>query len=133
MALVAFDTLAYSNMLERHGFPREQAEAIARANAEALRDIVATQELVTRKDLEIVRADLERAILATNAEIAATRADLEKSIERTRADLEKTIITTKADLEKRMEEGKHEMLKWLIGLMFAQAAVFAGLIAYLKY
>ena len=115
MALVAFDTLAYSNTLERHGFPREQAEAIARANAEALRDMVATQELVTRKDLEVARADLE------------------KSIERTRADLEKTIITTKADLEKRMEEGKHEMLKWLIGLMFAQAAVFAGLIAYLKY
>ncbi|MBD5641136.1 MAG: DUF1640 domain-containing protein, partial [Desulfovibrio sp.] len=49
MALVAFDTLAYSNTLERHGFPREQAEAIARANAEALRDMVATQELVTRK------------------------------------------------------------------------------------
>lgn len=44
MPLIAFDTLDYSNKLQESGMPREQAEAIARANVEAFKSLVVTQQ-----------------------------------------------------------------------------------------
>lgn len=41
MAVITFDTLAYSNRLQKSGVPREQAEAIS--------DIINLNELVTKK------------------------------------------------------------------------------------
>lgn len=96
MTAITFATLAYSNTLQATGMPREQAEAFAMANAEALRSMAATQELVTKQDFEIA------------------------------------LTKTKADLEKSIAETKHELLKWLIGMMIARSALLAGIIAYLK-
>lgn len=42
MAGITFDTLAYCNILQKAGVPREQAEAFAKANADALRKMAAT-------------------------------------------------------------------------------------------
>lgn len=96
MTAITFDTLAYTQRLEKSGFTREQAEAMANANAEALRDMGEARELATKKDLAI------------------------------------SLATTKADLEKSISETKHELLKWLIGMMVAQTALLAGIIALLK-
>lgn len=59
MTAVTFDTLAYSQMLQNAGVPREQAEAFAKANAEAFNSMVATQQLATKQDIETVRREAE--------------------------------------------------------------------------
>lgn len=59
MGSVTFDTLAYSNTLQKAGVPREQAEAFANANAEAFSTMVTTQQLATKQDIESVRREIE--------------------------------------------------------------------------
>jgi hypothetical protein len=51
------DTLKISNSLQSHQFSREQAEAMAEAIGE-----IAVGELVTRKDLDLAKSDLQLAI-----------------------------------------------------------------------
>ena len=63
MATITFDTLAYSQKLQKSGVPREQADAMAQANADAMRDIISINELVTKKDLEIALANTKHEIL----------------------------------------------------------------------
>lgn len=81
MTAVSFDTLAYSNSLQNAGIPREQAEALAKANAEAFSTMVTTQQLATKQDIE---------------------------------------------------SAKHEILKWMVAGMIAQAALLVAIIAFLK-
>ena len=73
MATITFDTLAYSQKLQKSGVPREQAEAMAQANADAIKDMLNTQELVTKKDLALALAqiqhDLEIKLANTRHEI----------------------------------------------------------------
>ncbi len=63
MTAITFDTLAYSEKMQKAGFTREQADAMAKANAEAMQNIVTVNELVTKKDLEIALAELKHEIL----------------------------------------------------------------------
>ena len=88
MSAVTFDTLAYSDTLQKAGVPREQAEAFAKANAEAFNAMANTRQLATKQDIEIVRREIE-----TN---------------------------------------KHEILKWMVAGMVAQAALLVAIIAFLK-
>lgn len=63
MGTITFDTLAYSEKMQKAGFTREQADAMAKANAEAMRNIVNVNELVTKKDLDIALANVKHEIL----------------------------------------------------------------------
>ena len=58
MATITFDTLAYSQKLQKSGVPREQAEAMAQANADAFKDMISTQQLATKQDIEEVRREI---------------------------------------------------------------------------
>jgi hypothetical protein len=58
------DTLKISNSLQSHQFSREQAEAIAEAIGE-----IAAGELVTRKDLDLAKSDLQLAIERLRGEL----------------------------------------------------------------
>lgn len=79
MTAITFDTLAYSKKLQHAGMPREQADAMANAQAEAIKNMVAAQELVTKRDLSIALSDT-----------------------------------------------KHELLKWMTGMMVAQTALIVA-------
>ncbi len=79
MTAITFDTLAYSNKLQDAGMSREQADAMAKAQAEAMKELVAAQELVTKHDLYIA-----------------------------------------------LSETKHELLKWMMGMMVAQTALIVA-------
>ena len=79
MTAITFDTLAYSNKLQDAGMSREQADAMAKAQAEAMKELVAAQELVTKHDLYIA-----------------------------------------------LSETKHELLKWMLGMMGAQTALIVA-------
>lgn len=59
--------------------PREQAEAVANAQAEAMKDLATAQELVTKYDLYIALSDT-----------------------------------------------RHELLKWMMGMMVAQTALIVA-------
>lgn len=76
MTAITFDTLAYSDKLQKAGMPREQADAMAKAQAEAIKEMVAAQELVTKHDLYIA-----------------------------------------------LSQTKHELLKWMMGMMIAQTTL----------
>ena len=79
MTAITFDTLAYRNKLQDAGMSREQADAMAKAQAEAMKELVAAQELVTKHDLYIA-----------------------------------------------LSETKHELLKWMMGMMVAQTALIVA-------
>lgn len=51
MTAITFDTLAYSENMQKAGFTREQADAMAKANSEAFSAMVDTQQLATKQDL----------------------------------------------------------------------------------
>lgn len=58
MATVTFDTLAYSNRLQQSGVPKVQVDAMAQANAEAFKDMMATQQLATKQDIAEAKHDI---------------------------------------------------------------------------
>ena len=95
MAAVTFDTLAYSDTLQKAGVPREQAEAFAKANAEAFNAMANTRQLATKQDIEIVRREID-------------------------------------GVRREIETNKHEILKWMVAGMVAQAALLVAIIAFLK-
>ena len=102
--VVAFDTLRFSETLTAGGFSPLQAKAVAQAFADAT-----GQELATKADLREVRADIREV----KADIAAVRAETRESELR---------------LEAKLGEVKADILKWVVGLLLAQAAVIAALV-----
>lgn len=63
MVAITFDTLAFSRRLQAAGVPREQAEAMADAHADAMKELVAAQDLVTKHDLDLALATLKHDLL----------------------------------------------------------------------
>lgn len=61
MTAVTFDTLAYSENMQKAGFTREQADAMAKANSAAFKDMISTQQLATKQDIEEVRREIRDA------------------------------------------------------------------------
>lgn len=80
MTAITFDTLEYSATLQESGIPREQADAMAKANAKALKDMVKSYELATKQDLLAVKHDLENSIHGVENTIANTKHDILKWI-----------------------------------------------------
>lgn len=51
MSGITFDTLAYSKTLQAAGMPREQADALAKAQKTAIDELVSAKELATQADI----------------------------------------------------------------------------------
>jgi hypothetical protein len=94
MLAVAFDTLKLARKLESAGFPTKQAQDASAALAESFSEWQSTINLATQDDLK------------------ATESRLEINLKATEARLETRIAETKADL-----------IKWVIGVGFAQMAM----------
>jgi len=67
MPSLTFDTLAYAKRLKEADVPEKQAEA----QAEALRAALDTQDLVTKKDLEVALAPMRVMLGAVLAGVIA--------------------------------------------------------------
>ncbi len=132
MTAVAFDTLRFVRTLrEKAKMSSEQAEGLADAVAEAIQN-----DLATKTDIALVRADIEALRLSTKADITAVRTDVEALRLSTRTDIEALRLSTKADLreaelrlEARIEGTKVEIIKWVIGSIGFQALVIVGAVA----
>lgn len=59
---VIFDTLEYMDELKRSGMKQEEAEAITKATAKALTQLVETKELTTKKDIQEAKIELIKHI-----------------------------------------------------------------------
>ena len=69
------------------------------------------------KEIAEVIKDVTEFNLLTKVDLETTEANLKKAIEITRADLEKAIEKTKA-----------ETIKWVAGMLVAQAAIVATIV-----
>jgi len=117
MATLTFDKLAYVDRLTAVGMDESQARALAEGLDQALREEVATKADVAavRSDLAAVRNEL---VAAVRSEVAAVRSEL-------KAD------TAAVRLE--MQAAKHDVLRWIVGMAFAQVGLTVALIRFLPH
>lgn len=157
MPAISFDTLAYAKEVEEAGFTRQQAEAFASAQKRLFHEVMSTSELATKFDLNDVHTGLKTEIQEVRAELKAeiqevrtelkteiqnVRTELTTEIQDVRLETEKLRTELKAevhdvrleirkmctDLTEKMEAGKHEILKWMMGTVVAQTALIVAII-----
>lgn len=110
--MLTFDKLAYVDRLKAAGMGEREARALADGLDQALRE-----EVATRTDLAAVRTDLA-------ADIAAVRTDLTADIAAVRTDL----AAVKHELQVEIQTVKHDMLRWMVGVAFAQVGLTVAII-----
>lgn len=149
MSNILFDTHGFVKRLVGAGMPEQQAEILADEHARLLNERLANkvdlehqtallqrdtaeakQEL--QRDLAETRTRLERDLAETKAElqheIATLKVELQRELAETKADLQRQIAETKADLQRQIGDTKVETIKWVAGLMIAQAAVIVAIL-----
>ncbi|CAL7964141.1 conserved hypothetical protein [Gammaproteobacteria bacterium] len=104
-----FDTLKYANRLKAVGVPEKQAEVQAETMAEIIED-----KLATKKDLELVREDLE-----------LVKSELKRDIEATKSELKRDIKELELNMDLRIESSKNTTIVWL-GSMIAVGVTILG-------
>lgn len=125
--LPAIDTLNIYNRLKSAGLP----EACAKEIAEVFRETI-EENLATTTDLKTTESNLTKYIESVRAElkkdIESVRAELKKDIESLRAELKKDIELLRAELRKEIAESKASIIRWVAGMLIAQAALIATLV-----
>ncbi|TAN50520.1 MAG: DUF1640 domain-containing protein [Methylococcaceae bacterium] len=104
--------------------PDAQAEAITRlqqqavaATLEQAKHDYQRDELATRRDLGVLRSDME-----------ALRAELKKDIEASRHELKKDIEVLRAETRQNIAETKAELIRWVVGAGLLQTALITGVL-----
>jgi hypothetical protein len=118
--LPAIDTLNIYNRLKSAGLP----EASAKEIAEVFRETI-EENLATTTDLKTTESNLTKYI-------ESVRAELKKDIESVRAELKtelkKNVELVRAELRKEIAESKVSTIRWVAGMLIAQAAFIATLV-----
>ena len=121
------DTLNIYNRLKSTGLSEESAKAIAEIFREAIEE-----NLANKNDLKTTESNLTKYIESVRAELEVTiesvRAELEKKIEWFRAELKKDIEVLRAEVKTEIAESKTSTIKWVAGMLVAQAALIATLV-----
>ncbi len=110
MATLTFDKLAYVDRLMAAGMGEREARALAEGLDQALRE-----EVATKTDLAAVKTEL-------SADISALRADLTAEIAALRTDVRTELAAV-----------KHDMLRWMVGMAFAQVGLTVALVRFLPH
>lgn len=101
----AIDTLSIYSRLKATGLPEESAREIA----------------------EVFRETIEEN-LANKNDLKSTESNLTKHIESVRAELKKDIELLRSELTKEIAESKAGTIRWVAGMLVAQAALIASLV-----
>ena len=146
MATLTFDKLAYVDRLQAAGMGEREARALAEGLDQALRE-----EVATKTDLTAVKSELSADIAAVKtelaADIAAVKAELAADIAAVRTDLSAEIAAVRTDvaavrtelaagdhrLQVEIQTAKHDVLRWMVGMAFAQAGLTVALIRLLPH
>ena len=118
--MLVFDTLLYSEKLQKVGVSKEQAKV----QAETLKEII-DDNLATKRDLEEVKTELKR-------DIESLRIELKKDIEMLRVESKKDLETTKSELALQINQQVTSVIKWVAGLFIAQTGIIAALFKLLQ-
>ena len=132
--MLAIDTHRFVKNLTKSGFTEAQAEALAEEQVRLF-----TSQLVTRDYFDTQMASLRSELMAyIDKKLADQRAYIDKKLADQQAYVDKRLNEQKAHSDKEMASLrayidtelaglKHEMLKWLIGLMIAQAGLILAI------
>jgi hypothetical protein len=106
VATLTFDKLAYVDRLKAAGMGEREARALAEGLDQALRE-----EVATKIDLTAVRTELAADIAAVETRLAAVEHKLQVEI----------------------QTAKHDVLRWMVGMAFAQTGLTVALIRFLPH
>ena len=124
---VAIDTLNIYSRLKSTGLSEESAKEIA----EVFRQTV-DENLANKIDLEQVKSELQKEIQLLRSElkkdIQELRSELKKDIQELRSELKKDIEMLRSELQKEIAESKAGIIRWVAGMLVAQAALIAALV-----
>ena len=103
MTTPQFDTLRAAKTLKRGGFNETQAETVVNTLDQAV-----NENLGTKTDLKLLRAEMKQSFTETNAAtekaIAKSEANTDKAIAKSEANTEKAIAKSEANTEKAIAE-----------------------------
>ncbi|RLC11734.1 MAG: hypothetical protein DRH43_03445 [Deltaproteobacteria bacterium] len=102
---VAIDTLNIYSRLKSTGLPEESAREIA----------------------EVFRETIDEK-LANKNDLKTTESNLTKYIESVRAELKKDIELLRSELRREIAESKAGTIRWVAGMLVAQAGLIATLV-----
>jgi preprotein translocase subunit SecE len=139
------DTLNIYTRLKSTGLSEESAQEIAEVFRESVEENLAnkndlkttesnlTKDLKTTesnliKYIESVRIELKKDIEIIRNDLKTTESNLIKYIESVRTELRKDIELVRAELRKEIAESKAGTIRWVAGLLIAQAAFIVALI-----
>lgn len=127
MATLTFDKLAYVDRLQAAGMGEREARALAEGLDQALRE-----EVATKTDIAAVTTD----IAAVKTDIAAVKTDLaavktELSVEIAAVNTRLTAVEHKLQVD--IQTAKHDVLRWMVGMAFAQTGLTVALIRLLPH
>ena len=114
---IHFDTLEYSNALEKAGIARAHAEAIARVQSQALTDLVA-HKLVTQEQL---RSELSQVEARLTGKLTETETRLRAEIGQLRSEMRGDMAALKAELQSDFRALIDELRLLLRSLQFGGA------------
>ena len=120
---LAIDTLQIYSRLKSTGLSEESAREIAEVFRETIEE-----NLASKNDLKTTESNLTKYIESVRAElkkdIELLRAELKKDIELLRAELKKDIESVRTEIA----ESKASIIRWVAGMLVAQAALIATLV-----
>ncbi len=132
MATLTFDKLAYVDRLKAAGMGEREARALAEGLDQALRE-----EVATKTDLAAVKTELAADIAAVRtelaADIAAVRTELAAEIAAVRTELAADIAALRREVAVDIAAVKHDMLRWMVGVAFAQVGLTVALVRLLPH
>jgi hypothetical protein len=120
MATLTFDKLAYVDRLQAAGMGEREARALAEGLDQALRE-----EVATKTDIVAVKTDI--AVVKTD--LAAVKAELSVKI----AAVETRLTTVEHKLQVEIQTAKHDVLRWVVGMAFAQTGLTVALVRFLPH
>ena len=124
---IAIDTLSIYRRLKSTGLTEESAQGIT----EIFRETV-EENLASKKDLKTTESNLTKDLKTTESnltkDLKITESNLTKYIESVRSELKKDIEFIRSELKKDIAESKADTIKWVAGMLVAQAALIATLV-----
>lgn len=146
MATLTFGKLAYVDRLQAAGMGEREARALAEGLDQALRE-----EVATRTDIAAVRTDLAAVKTELSVDVAAVKAGLSVDIAAVKTELSAKIAAVKTELSVEIatvdtrlttvehklrieiQAAKHDVLRWVVGMAFAQTGLTVALIRFLPH
>jgi F0F1-type ATP synthase membrane subunit b/b' len=113
--ITPLDTHATVKDLVAAGFDDAQAEALTRVLRQAQE--IDFSELVTKSDLHVLQRDLNE-----------TKGELQREISDVKSELQREISDAKSELRREMAELKADLIKWVVGMGFAQVAMILAVL-----